>query len=87
MHRPARSKRREVFGESHEVGELYPTTSSGPGRVDMLTSPVAAMRAAVATGAWVKSEHDMYLIRRSVGAQALFLPIRRRIFFVFFIKG
>ena len=27
-------------------------------RVDMLTSPVAAARAAVATGAWVKSKHD-----------------------------
>ena len=34
----------------------------------MLTSPVAAARAAVATGAWVKSKHDMYLIRGSVGA-------------------
>ena len=28
---------------------------SGSGRVDMLTSPIAAARAAVATGAWVKS--------------------------------
>ena len=37
------------------------------GRVDKLTSPVAAARAAVATGAWVKSKH-MYLIRGSVGA-------------------
>ena len=35
---------------------------SGSGRVDMLTSPVAAARAAVATGVWVKSKH-MYLIR------------------------
>ena len=34
----------------------------------MLTSPVAAARAAVATGAWVKSKHDMYLMRGSVGA-------------------
>ena len=34
---------------------------------DMLTGPVAAARAAVATGAWVKSKH-MYLIRGSVGA-------------------
>ena len=34
----------------------------------MLTSPVAAARAAVATGAWVKSKHDMYLIRASVGS-------------------
>ena len=40
---------------------------SGSGRVDMLTSPVAAARAAVAPGAWVKSKHD-YLIRGSVGA-------------------
>ena len=32
------------------------------GRVDMLTSPVPAARAAVATGAWVESKHDMYLI-------------------------
>ena len=29
---------------------------SGSGQVDMLTSPVAAARAAVATGAWVKSK-------------------------------
>ena len=43
----------------------------------MLTSSVAAARAAVATGAGVESKH-MYLIRGSVGAQALFLPIRRR---------
>ena len=43
--------------------------ASGSGRVDMLTGPVAAARAAVATGAWVKSKHDMkYLIRESVGA-------------------
>ena len=52
------------------------------GRVDMLTSPVPAARAAVATGAWVESKH-MYLIHTyvevSVGAQALFLPIRRRL--------
>ena len=39
---------------------------SGSGRVDMLTSPVAAARAAVATGAWAKSKHDMYLMRGSV---------------------
>ena len=42
--------------------------SSGSGRVDMLTGPVAAARAVVATGAWAKSKHDMYLIRESVGA-------------------
>ena len=41
---------------------------SGSGRVDMLTGPVAAARAVVATGAWAKSEHDMSLIRGSVGA-------------------
>ena len=35
---------------------------SGSGRVDMLTSPVAAARAAAATGAWVQSKHGMYLI-------------------------
>ena len=40
---------------------------SGSGRVDMLTGPVAAAQAAVATGAWVKSKH-MYPIRGSVGA-------------------
>ena len=37
-------------------------------RADMLTSPVAAARAAVATGEWVKSKHDMYVTRGSVGA-------------------
>ena len=41
---------------------------SGSGRVDMLTSPVAAARADVATGAWIKSKQDMYLIRGSVEA-------------------
>ena len=50
---------------------------SGSGRADMLTSPVSAARAAVATGAWVKSKHDIYLIRGSVGAPALVLPIHR----------
>ena len=53
---------------------------SGSGRVDMLTSLIAAARdAVVARGAWLKPKHDMYLIRGSVGAQALFLPIRWRI--------
>ena len=33
-----------------------------PFRVDMLTSPVPAARAAVATGAWIESKHDMCLI-------------------------
>ena len=32
---------------------------SGSGQVDMLAGPVAAARAVVATGAWVKSKHDM----------------------------
>ena len=41
---------------------------SGSGRVDMLTETVAAARAVVASGAWAKSKHDMYLIRGSVGA-------------------
>ena len=42
---------------------------SGSGRVDMLTSPVEAARAtAVATEAWVKSNHDMNLIHGSAGA-------------------
>ena len=36
------------------------------GRVDMLTSPVPAARAAVATGAWVESKHDMYQIHTYV---------------------
>ena len=35
---------------------------------EMLTGPVAAARAVVATGAWVKSKHDMNLIRESEGA-------------------
>ena len=49
------------------------------GRVGMLTSPVPAARAAVATGAWVESKHDMYLIHTSkCGSLALFLPIRPR---------
>ena len=38
----------------------------GAGRVDMLTSPVPAARAAVATGAWVESKHDMYLLHTYV---------------------
>ena len=41
---------------------------SGSGRVDMLTGPVAAARAVVATGAWVESKHDMYLIRANIFA-------------------
>ena len=36
------------------------------GRVDMLTSPVPAARAAFETGAWVESKHDMYLIHTCV---------------------
>ena len=48
---------------------------SASGRVDMLTRQVAAVRGAVATGAlsqrvhWVKSKHDIYLIRGSVGGE------------------
>ena len=41
--------------------------------VDMLTRPVAAARAAVARERRVKLTH-MYLIRGSVGAEALLLP-------------
>ena len=40
----------------------------------MLTSPVAAARAVAATGAWVKSKHDMYLIRGSVELKLYFYP-------------
>ena len=47
---------------------LEQSSCTSTGRVDMLTSPVAAARAAVATGTWVKSKHDMYLMRGSVGA-------------------
>ena len=49
-----------------DVSLVWPDPS-GSGRVDMLTSPVAAALAAFATGAWLKSKH-MYLIRASVGA-------------------
>ena len=34
----------------------------------MLTSPVAAARAAVAAGAWVKSKNMYLIVRGSVGA-------------------
>ena len=40
----------------------------------MLTGPVAAGRAVVATGVWVKSKHEMYLIRGSVEAKLYFYP-------------
>ena len=40
--------------------------------VDMLTRPVAAVRAVVATGLLGSIEHDMYLIGGSVGTSALF---------------
>ena len=45
---------------------------SRSGRIDMLTSPVAAALADVATGAWVKSNHDMFLIRGSVSLSLIF---------------
>ena len=35
---------------------------------EKITGPVAAARAVGASGAWAKSEHDMYLRRGSVGA-------------------
>ena len=40
----------------------------------MLTGPVTAARAVAATGAWVKSKHDMYLIRGSVELKLYFYP-------------
>ena len=53
------------------MGEVFGITLTGKyWQGDMLTGPVAAARAVAATGAWVKSKHDMYLIRGSVGAQA-----------------
>ena len=64
---------------------------SGSGRVDMLTSPVAAARAAVATGAWVESKHDAARAAVATGAWvkskhdmyltrgSVGVPIRRRI--------
>ena len=48
--------------------DVKSTRADERGRVDMLTDPVAAARAVVATGAWVKSKLDMYLIRGSVAA-------------------
>ena len=42
------------------------------GRVDMLTSPVPAARAAVETGAWVESKH-MYLIHGSKCGSSSFI--------------
>ena len=61
-------------------GYLHPVPDpSGSGRVDMLTTPVAAAWAAVTTGAWVKSKLDMYLTRGCVGAWTFFLSIRRGI--------
>ena len=67
---PQRTIPTTSYGEKQTAISTVPDPS-GSGRVDMLTSPVAAARAAVATGACVKSKH-MYLIRGSVG---LFLPI------------
>ena len=40
----------------------------------MLTGPVAAARAAVATGAWVQSKHGTYLIHGSVELELYFYP-------------
>ena len=62
--------------ESHTTlrqGHLRVTISTVPdpsrsSRVDMHTSPVAAVRAVVATGAWVLSKHDICLIRGGAGA-------------------
>ena len=64
-----------LVGELAQVPHNLETRASPGGYLhrafDMLTSPVAAARAVVATGALVKSKH-MYLIRGSVGAYALF---------------
>ena len=54
---------RNVFFSSVRAGDI----TNGYDSVHLDTSSVAAARAAVATGAWVKSKH-MYLIRGSVGA-------------------
>ena len=40
----------------------------------MFTSPVTAARAVVATGAWVKSKHDMYLTRKVWELELYFYP-------------
>ena len=65
----SRRCRTTPYANSFAVGSVDTVPDpSGSGRVDMLTSPVAAARAAVATGAWVKSKYDMYLISGSVGA-------------------
>ena len=48
-----------LYARASRSGCIVPRIS---GRVDMLTSPVPAARAAVVTGAWVESKHDMYLI-------------------------
>ena len=42
--------------------------SSSESQTPNVKRSVAAAGAVVATGAWVKSKHDMYLIRGSVGA-------------------
>ena len=39
----------------------YVTTAAAQQLLSSITAVVAAARAAVATGAWVKSKHDMYL--------------------------
>ena len=74
----------ELCSDNQAQVQHYPETRASPGgystvpdpsgsrRVDMLLRPVAAARAAVATGAWVKSKHDMHLIPGSVGAYKLY---------------
>ena len=60
----------QMFWDLGQLRVAISTVSdpSRSGRVDMLTGPMAAARAIFATGTWVKSKHDMYMIRGSVGA-------------------
>ena len=57
---------------------------SGSSRVDILTRPVA-LELLLQRERRDKMTHDKYLIRGSVGAQALLLPIRRRIIIIMII--
>ena len=48
-----------MVSKAKRDGNSTVSDSSASGRIDMLTSPVATARAAVATGAWVTSKHDV----------------------------
>ena len=52
---------------------------SGSGQVNMLTRPIVSAQVLLQRERRVKLTLDMYLTRGSVGAQALFSPIRGRI--------